>query len=105
MAWIINTLASAVSSAPLSVLIDFRIYVTRTQQSPDLQSAPQSPDLEKCAVDDKGQSPESAEMGKFLPTYGRPDVGMLVRDEIHEAAGPVSVDGVSCALLESFFIF
>ncbi|KZT62870.1 hypothetical protein CALCODRAFT_445365 [Calocera cornea HHB12733] len=75
ISWISTSLASVLASAPDSLSISIRIYVTREADVRDERIAEASPDFPIMTI-----SP------------GRPDLRTLLLEEIEHAAGEVSVD-------------
>jgi len=95
--WISGALASALSTAPSSLQVDVRIYVTGGNSPSPPRSVAHSKDAPESAVSVDEKDKEAAEgsnpSAEFSTTLGRPDLLKLLRKEVDIATGPVSVDG------------
>jgi ferric-chelate reductase len=84
-------LDAACAAAPVTLSIDLRLHVTSMTASSS-SSLEKSPDIE--ALHTPINSPMSEKSPSFQPRTlpGRPNLREILRDEVHNAAGPVSVD-------------
>ena len=102
MKWIYAALSDALAVAPVHLVIEPRIFVTRGDTSlasvmPSEDSSSKSEDNEKGDFDPL-QSPLRVESG-------RPDIDSLLRSEIAAGSGSrVSVDGKHCFYLFCFYL-
>jgi len=96
LAWISKLLISAVVSAPSSLAIEPRIYITSQKaQIPGLETLDyensSQPSLPSAASDEEKKA-EMLAYSAFKTRRGRPDVGRLINDAVSSSNGPVSVD-------------
>ena len=97
LAWISKLLTSAVVSAPSSLVVEPRIYITGAKAKiPDLTTldydSPSSPPSPSSSSDE-GKKLDVLSYTAFKTRSGRPDVYRIINDAVSSSAGPVSVDG------------
>ena len=106
MLWISKLLIEAMTSAPLSLIIEPQIYITKKKlamaevnivgytntsgETTPKEEEPTTPSSDSSVKDPKFLFPT---VPGLKTMYHRPDVQKLLQEEISIAAGPVSVDG------------
>jgi len=96
LGWISKLLTSALVSAPSSLVVDPRIYITGSKGQVaelktleyDSSSEPSSPS----SASEEGKKAEVLSFTAFKTRRGRPEVDRIIQDAVSTAAGPVSVD-------------
>jgi hypothetical protein len=98
MSWISKLLTQAIVSAPSSLSVEPRIFITSTQaQLPDMKDldyevrSDNALDSSSSSVEEKKE--EILTYTAFKINKGRPNAHQIIKDAVAESTGPVSVDG------------
>lgn len=109
MSWISKLLTQAIASAPSTLSIEPRIFITGTK-SQISETKELDYEIRSDSVFESSSSSSSVEGKKEVLSYtafrvskGRPSIREIINEAVTGATGPVSVDG-TCVRLSSLLI-